>query len=159
VLNLSIWIWSEVSVSQPEQPLENTHSSETTNPPGNSSTEENSMGEYYQLKKTLLVLTLILTGVIFSGVWWNYSPNIALNYLLGSGVGLLYLRRLAKDVEGLSNENPNIGKNRLILFIGLIIIAAKWQQLEILPIFLGFVTYKVAIIIYMMQSSFMSSSK
>lgn len=117
------------------------------------------MAEYYQLKKTLLVLTLILTGLIFSGVWWNYSLNIALNYLLGSGVGLLYLRRLAKDVEGLSSANPNIGKNRLILFIGLIIIAAKWQQLQILPIFLGFVTYKVAIIIYMMRSSFMSSTK
>jgi ATP synthase protein I len=146
-------------VTQTNQPLENTHSSETTNTPESSSTEENSMEEYYQLKKTLLVLTLILTGLIFSGVWWKFSLNIALNYLLGSGVGLLYLRRLAKDVEGLSSENPIIGKNRLILFIGLIIIAAKWQQLQILPIFLGFVTYKVAIIIYMMQNSFMSSTK
>jgi len=146
-------------VTQPNQPLENTPSSETQNQPELTSIEGNSMGEYYQLKKTLLVWTLILTGIIFIGVWWNYSINIAINYLLGAGVGLLYLRRLAKDVEGLSGENPKVSNNRLILFIGLMIFATQWQQLKVLPIFLGFLTYKVAIVIYMLQTSFIRDSK
>jgi ATP synthase protein I len=146
-------------VTQPNQPLENTPSSETQNQPELTSIEGNSMGEYYQLKKTLLVWTLILTGIIFMGVWWNYSINIAINYLLGAGVGLLYLRRLAKDVEGLSGENPKVSNNRLILFIGLMIFATQWQQLKVLPIFLGFLTYKVAIVIYMLQTSFIRDSK
>ena len=146
-------------MTQPNQPLENTPSSETQNQPELTSIEGNSMGEYYQLKKTLLVWTLILTGIIFMGVWWNYSINIAINYLLGAGVGLLYLRRLAKDVEGLSGENPKVSNNRLILFIGLMIFATQWQQLKVLPIFLGFLTYKVAIVIYMLQTSFIRDSK
>lgn len=146
-------------MTQPNQPLENTPSSETQNQPELTSIEGNSMGEYYQLKKTLLVWTLILTGIIFIGVWWNYSINIAINYLLGAGVGLLYLRRLAKDVEGLSGENPKVSNNRLILFIGLMIFATQWQQLKVLPIFLGFLTYKAAIVIYMLQTSFIRDSK
>ncbi|EAZ93680.1 hypothetical protein CY0110_17832 [Crocosphaera chwakensis CCY0110] len=34
----------------------------------------------------------------------------------------------------------------------MIIVASQWQQLHIFPVFLGFLTYKVAIIAYTIQS-------
>jgi ATP synthase protein I len=155
--------WSVAKkVSQKAQkPLVNKTVSETLNPNETTTPEPKAdpMAEYYQLKKTLLVATLGVTGVVFLVVWWIYSLNIALNYLIGSCVGVIYLRRLAKDVERIGGEQPNfVGNTRLVLFIGLIIFATQWQQLKVVPIFLGFITYKAAIVIYMLQG-LMSPSK
>ena len=92
-----------------------------------------SMEEYYQLQQDLLKVTLILTGIIFVSVWIFYSLNIALNYLLGACTGVA-------------------------LLVGVIIAASRLDQLLILPIFLGFMTYKAAVIFYMLQTSILPSS-
>ncbi len=111
------------------------------------------MQEFYQLSQELLLWTLALTGIIFICVWVFYSLNIALNYLIGACTGVVYLRMLAKDVAGLGREKKGLSKTRLALLIGLIILASKWNQLQILPIFLGFLTFKAAIIIYVIRTS------
>lgn len=120
---------------------------------------DNSMQEFYQLYQQLLRVTIALTGIAFISVWIFYSLNIALNYLLGGCAGLVYLRLLAKDVEQLGQEKQRLSKTRFALFIGLMIVATQLHQLKVLPIFLGFLTYKGTLLIYMLQTAFMSNSK
>ncbi|MFM6025285.1 MAG: ATP synthase subunit I [Dolichospermum sp.] len=117
-----------------------------------------SMEESYQLYRELILITLVLTGIVFISVWIAYSPNIALNYLLGACAGVLYLKMLAKDVESLGREKQKLSKTRLALLVVLILLASKLNQLHILPIFLGFLTYKATLIIYVVRLALISDS-
>ncbi|MEM7578761.1 MAG: ATP synthase subunit I [Cyanobacteria bacterium P01_A01_bin.80] len=116
----------------------------------------NPMQEFYQLYKELLMITFVLTGIIFVSVWISYSLNIAANYLLGAVTGLVYLRMLAKDVERLGNGKQQLSKTRLALLVILILLASQWNQLQILPIFLGFLTYKATLMLYVVRMAFNS---
>ncbi len=117
-----------------------------------------SMQEFYQLYQELSLITLVLTGIIFISVLYFYSLNIALNYLIGACTGVIYWRMLAKDVERLGREKQQLSKTRLALLVVLILLASRWNQLHILPIFLGFLTYKAALIIYVIRVAFVSDS-
>jgi len=110
-----------------------------------------SMEEYYSLQQYLFSVTLILTAIIFIAVWIFYSLNIALNYLIGACTGMVYLRMLAKNVEQLGRGKGQIGKNQLAVLIGVVVIASQWNQLQVLPIFLGFLTFKAAILVYTLK--------
>ena len=110
------------------------------------------MRDYYQLQRTLLLLSLSLTGIIFVCVWSAYSLDVALNYLVGAFVGIVYLKLLAGDVAQLGSVNKRMGTRGMGLFVILITVASQWHKMHILPVFLGFLTYKVAIIAYMLQS-------
>ena len=115
--------------------------------------EENpSMVEYYQLQRELWITSLILMGVLFPAVWYGFSLNVALNYVIGATVGVWYLRLLGKKVETIGGQKSGLGNARFALIVGVIVVASRLQQLEILPIFLGFLTYKAAIIVYMLRS-------
>ncbi len=155
---LAVLVSSPVSLSE-----EQIVPTPTTEQDTQASSEEkqpasSSMQEFYQLYQELLVITLVLTGVIFISVWVSYSLNIALNYLLGACAGVLYLRMLAKDVERLGREKQQLSKTRLALLVILILLASKLNQLEIMPIFLGFLTYKATLIIYVVRVAFISDS-
>lgn len=117
-----------------------------------------SIEEYFQLQETLLKVTLIITGVVFVSVWIFYSLNIALNYLIGACTGVVYLRMLARNVAQLGRERKKLGNARLAILIGVIVVASRLNELQIMPIFLGFLTYKVAIISYMLKTAALPES-
>ncbi len=137
---------SDISQSTPEQlpqkPL----------PPASAS----AMAEYYQLQKELYIWTFTLSGIAFFSVWWFYSLETALSYLIGSCAGVVYLRLLAKNVEGLGRDKKRLSQTGLAVFIGVMILATQWKQLELVPIFLGFLTYKGAIIAYVLRTTLTS---
>ena len=106
------------------------------------------MEDYYQLLRELLVLMIVVIGFIFGTIWFFHSFNTALNYFLGACTGMVYLRMLARDVERLGPGFRSSGVGRFALFIGLMITATQVRELEVIPIFMGFLTYKIALIIY-----------
>jgi ATP synthase protein I len=118
-----------------------------------------SLQDYYELQNQLLLVTLAMTAIIFMSTWWAYSLNMAMNYAIGAITGVVYLRMLAKDVEKMSGSKQPLISGRLALFVGLIIVATQWNQLQILPIFLGFLTYKAAIIVYVLRTTLLPESK
>ncbi|MGF1492507.1 MAG: ATP synthase subunit I [Microcoleaceae cyanobacterium] len=130
-------------------------SEEQTNAAVLSDQPNDSMVEYYQLQRELFVITLATTGVIFVTVCFFYPLGIALSYLLGAMGSLTYLRMLVKDVEKLGREQQKLSKARLAVLVGLIIVAARLDQLRIIPIFLGFLTYKAALILYVLRTTLM----
>lgn len=143
-------------MNSPEQPLETASQEEPT---GGLPPEPNSsMQEYYQLQQDLFKVTLILTGIVFFSVWIFYSLNIAFNYLIGACTGVVYLRMLARNVEQIGRQRDRLSNTRLALLIGLILVASRWDQLQIMPIFLGFLTYKAALIFYMLRTALAPTS-
>jgi ATP synthase protein I len=111
-----------------------------------------SMEEYYRLRQEILVTALVLMAIAFGPIWWVYSLKIALNYLVGACTGVVYLKLLARNVERLGTQSSQVGKSQLAVVIGVIIVALQWKQLEIIPVFLGFLTLKAAILVYTLKT-------
>ncbi|MEB3268072.1 MAG: ATP synthase subunit I [Leptolyngbya sp.] len=108
------------------------------------------MGEYYRLQQVLLMVTLGFSAVIFFSVWLAYSLPTALNYLIGACTGVIYLRMLSRSVARLGRQTKGLSSGRLALVALLLLVATQWDQLSLLPVFLGFLTYKAAVIAYML---------
>jgi ATP synthase protein I len=140
------------STDETPQPTELVGEDNTPEQSSVTQSSEDSMGEYQQLKRELYLITLAITTVAFVTVAFVYELRVALNYLLGAVAGVVYLRLLAKDVDRIGNESSKLSLNRLALFVGLMLVAAKWHQLQILPVFLGFLTYKAALLIYLLRT-------
>ncbi|MGB3765264.1 MAG: ATP synthase subunit I [Phormidesmis sp.] len=111
---------------------------------------ETAMEDYYKLQQDLLQLTIAFSLVIFGFVWYFYSLNIALNYLLGACTGVVYLRMLARSVGQIGRSTPKSSSGRLAILIGVLVVATQWNQLAVLPVFLGFLTYKAALITFVL---------
>lgn len=117
-----------------------------------------SKGSYVQLQLWLILVTLGVSLAIAVCVAFVYSFGVAANYLLGALVGLVYLRMLSRGVAELGKSRNRLGVTRLALFVGLIVLATQVESLQVLPIFLGFITYKVTLLIHIVQTLTRSSS-
>ncbi|MFQ3613271.1 MAG: hypothetical protein SNJ68_06105 [Cyanobacteriota bacterium] len=117
-----------------------------------------SKGSYAQLQLWLVGVTLGVSLAIAVSVAFVYSFAVAANYLLGALVGLVYLRMLSRGVGELGKSRNRLGVTRLALFVGLIVLATQVESLQVLPIFLGFMTYKVTLLIHIVQTLTRSSS-
>lgn len=111
------------------------------------------MAEFYQLCRELFTTSLVLMAIAFGAVWLIYGLNTALNYLLGASAGLIYLRLLTRSVERLGHDRKKLGKTQLLVVVVVILLAARWQDFHIVPVFLGFLTYKAAILVYTFRTA------
>jgi ATP synthase protein I len=125
-----------------------------TEPSGSASS--GAMADFYQLRSELLITTLVLMAIAFPCVWYFYNRNIALNYLLGAITGVVYLGLLARNVERLGKESASAGKSQIAVFVGVMIVATQWKQLHVLPVFLGFLTFKATLLLYTLRILFTS---
>jgi len=119
--------------------------------------QEDSMKEFYQLRNNLLIGTILIAVVSFILIWSFYSLNTSLNYLLGASFSLVYVNMLAREVEQIGASKKRISATRLAIFVGLIIVATQRQQLHVIPVFLGFMTYKACILFYILPSSLLGN--
>ncbi|MGQ9864942.1 MAG: hypothetical protein ACUVSQ_01455 [Pseudanabaenaceae cyanobacterium] len=104
--------------------------------------------EFAQLKQTLVVGTLLVALGLTAVVILVWGLRAGLSFGLGGAVGVLYLRLLAKSVEGSGGRGFPLGSARMIVFIGLMVVALKTEALAVLPAFFGFLTYKVFLLVY-----------
>ncbi|WP_066349529.1 ATP synthase I [Geminocystis sp. NIES-3708] len=114
---------------------------------------KDSMKEFYELRNNLLIGTITIAVISFILVGCFYNFNTSLNYLLGSCFSLVYVNMLSREVERVGTSKRSIGATRLAIFAGLMIVATQRQQLQVIPIFLGFMTYKAAILFYILPMS------
>ncbi|MEN9203352.1 MAG: hypothetical protein Q6K80_03905 [Thermostichus sp. DG_1_6_bins_120] len=115
-------------------------------------------GSYGQLELWLISVTLGVSLAIGLCVAFVYSFTVAANYMLGAVVGVVYLRMLSRAVAELGKSRNRLGVGRLALFVGLIVLATRLEALQVLPIFFGFMTYKVTLLIHTVQALTRSSS-
>lgn len=127
------------------------HSSEEAQ----SSSEITSMSEFYRLRVELLITTFAWAGLLFGLTFFVYDLNIALNYLLGAFAGLAYLGLLSRNVERLGTSRQ-VGKSQLAVFVGVIFLSTQIDGLHVLPVFLGFCTYKLAVLVYTLRAAVLS---
>jgi ATP synthase protein I len=114
-------------------------------------------GEYERLQNWLQLTTLGLSLVATLCVAVIYSPAVAFSYALGAMGGIIYLRMLGRGVSQLGKGQFRLGWIRFLFFAGLIVLAARTQSLQILPVFLGFLSYKFTLLLHVLQILFRPS--
>lgn len=116
--------------------------------------------QYDKLKKRLQVLTLGIGGVGLLSTYISYSPEIAASFGAGFIGSLAYIRMLGSSVDSLSSNGSRalikgaVGQPRLLVPVILVMIYNRWNailvpeygimHLELIPMLVGFFTYKIA---------------
>ncbi|XP_026382236.1 protein CONSERVED ONLY IN THE GREEN LINEAGE 160, chloroplastic-like [Papaver somniferum] len=118
-----------------------------------------SQKQYVKLKNQLQLLTLGFGGVGVVTCFVSYSPEIAASFGAGFLGSLIYVRMLGNSVEGLADGARGaikgaIGQPRLLVPVALVMIFNRWNgilapeyglmNLQLIPMLLGFFTYKLA---------------
>ena len=108
---------------------------------------DSGMEEFARLQRRLMLATFIVSLVAALVALVRFDALVARSLLVGSSAGLLYLRLLARSVARLGGGSRQVGRFQLVVPMLLIVAAAKFPQLELLPAFIGFLLYKPALIL------------
>ena len=118
-----------------------------TESPAASVAIDSGMGDYARLQQRLMLATLAVSLVAVLIALVGFDAMVARSLLVGSCAGVLYLRLLARSVARLGGGSRQVGRFQLVVPVLLVVAAAKFPQLEILPAFIGFLLYKPALIL------------
>ncbi|XP_061349558.1 protein CONSERVED ONLY IN THE GREEN LINEAGE 160, chloroplastic isoform X2 [Gastrolobium bilobum] len=116
--------------------------------------------QYAKLKKKMQILTLGIGGVGLVSAYVSYTPEIAASFGAGFLGSLAYIRMLGSSVDALKTNGAKglvkgaIGQPRLLVPVILVMVFNRWNgilvpefgfmQLQLIPMLVGFFTYKIA---------------
>lgn len=108
---------------------------------------DSGMGDYARLQQRLMLATAVISLVALLVALVGFNAAVARSLLVGSCAGVLYLRLLARSVARLGGGSRQVGRFQLVVPVLLIVAAAKFPQLDLLPALIGFLLYKPALIL------------
>ena len=108
---------------------------------------ENGIESFARLQVRLMLATVIVSVVATLFASFYFDLFVARSLLVGAVAGLFYLRLLARSVARLGGGSRQVGRFQLVVPVVLIVSAARWPQLDLLPAFVGFLLYKPALIL------------
>ncbi|KAJ6823388.1 uncharacterized protein M6B38_383785 [Iris pallida] len=115
--------------------------------------------QYFKLKRELQTLTLGIGGIGVVSAYFSYSPEIAASFGAGLLGSLVYIRMLGNTVDSMADGARGLvkgaaGQPRLLVPVALVMIYNRWNgllvpeygfmHLELIPMLVGFFTYKIA---------------
>ncbi|CAL9132535.1 unnamed protein product [Musa textilis] len=118
-----------------------------------------SQEQYIKLKRKLQILTVSIGGIGVVSAYFSYSPEIAASFGAGLLGSLAYIRMLGTTVDSMANGAKGLvkgaaGQPRLFVPVVLVMMYNRWNgilvpdygfmHLELIPMLVGFFTYKVA---------------
>ncbi|KAJ1284730.1 hypothetical protein BS78_03G227500 [Paspalum vaginatum] len=124
--------------------------------------------DYLKLKQRLQMLTLGIGGVGVVSAYFSYSPEIAASFGAGLIGSLVYLRMLGTSVDSLAGGTGETVRSaaaqpRLLIPVALVMMYNRWNEilvpdygfmhLELIPMLVGFFTYKIATFAQAIQDS------
>ncbi|TVU35579.1 hypothetical protein EJB05_17477, partial [Eragrostis curvula] len=124
--------------------------------------------EYLKLKERLQLLTLGIGGVGVVSAYFSYTPEIAASFGAGLIGSLIYLRMLGTSVDSIAGGTGETVKSaaaqpRLLIPVVLVMAYNRWNgilvpeygfmHLELIPMLVGFFTYKIATFAQAIQDS------
>ncbi|XP_047081805.1 protein CONSERVED ONLY IN THE GREEN LINEAGE 160, chloroplastic isoform X1 [Lolium rigidum] len=124
--------------------------------------------QYLKLKENLQLLTLGIGGVGLVSAYVSYTPEIAASFGVGLIGSVVYLRMLGTSVDSLAGGTKAAAKGaaaqpRLLIPMVLVMMYNRWNailvpdygfmHLELIPMLVGFFTYKIAMFTQAIQES------
>jgi ATP synthase protein I len=104
-----------------------------------------SLAAYQTLRATLLADTAFVGALAVAAGWAAGSVNTAASVGLGCVGSLAYVSLLARGVDRLGDAGDALAPARAAVLALLVVFSAKHRDvLQVLPVMLGFFTYKVA---------------
>ncbi|KAI8551432.1 hypothetical protein RHMOL_Rhmol06G0185100 [Rhododendron molle] len=124
--------------------------------------------QYFELKKRLQFLTLGVGGVGLVSAYVSYSPEITVSYGAGLLGSLVYMRMLGSSIDSMAGGASGVLKGaiaqpRLLIPVVLVMVYNRWNgilvpeygfmQLQLIPMLVGFFTYKIATFIQAIEEA------